>query len=223
MRTVLVLGLDPFGETVALTLAKRGVEVIAVDRDEEALQRVRDHVALVFVADVRDRGSLKEICEREIDLAVVSLGGQVEPSVLATLLLKEFEVPQVLACAKNDDHEKVLRKVGANRVVQPVHDSAERIALALASKNLVEFVLVGEDYAIIETPVPESFVGKTLREIGLRHRFHVTVIAVKRAVVNQDGESTEDVSAPDADAALAADETLLIIGRTKDLEKFQRR
>lgn len=223
MRTVLVLGLDSFGETVALTLARKGVDVIAVDLDEEALQHVRDQVSLVFVADVRDRAALKQVCDREIDLAVVSLGSQVEPSVLATLLLKEFEVPQVLACARNDDHERVLLKVGADRVVQPVRDSAERIALSLASKNLVEFVLVGEDYAIIETQLPEGYAGKTLREIGLRARFRLTVIAVKRIRRDADGKETEDVEAPDADAPLEAGVSLMIIGRTKDLEKFQKR
>ena len=165
MRTVLVLGLDSFGETIALTLAGKGVEVIAVDQDEASLQRVRDRVALVFVADVRDRAALKEICDREIDLAVVSLGGQVEPSVLATLLLKELEVPQILARARNDDHEKVLLKVGASRVVQPIRDSAERTALAVASKNLVEFVLAhakDDPNAVFAGSVPYLMLGGNL-------------------------------------------------------------
>jgi trk system potassium uptake protein len=223
MRTVLVLGLDSFGETIALTLARKGIDVIAVDRDESVLQRVRDRVAMVFVTDVRERAALQQICDRDIDLAVVSLGAQVEPSVLATLFLREFEVPQVIARAQNDDHEKVLLKVGAHRVVQPVHDSAERLALALASRNLVEFVLVGEDYAIIEIPVPEDYVGRTLTQIALRQRFGVTVIAVKETVEAEAGKFTEQVSAPDPDQKLPADSSLLVIGRTKDLEKFQKR
>ena len=122
-------------------------------------------------------------------------------------------------CARNEDHEKVLRKVGADRVVQPVRESAERIAHSLASKNLVDFVLVGEDFAIVGLPVPEEWVGNTLRGIDLRRRFSVTAIAIK----SHDEDGAEHVNAPDPEEELKATESLLLIGRTKDLKKVERR
>ncbi len=219
MKTVLVLGLDSFGSTLANSLAEHGVEVLVADFDEEVVQRARDRYALAVVADARDREALTELCSRQPDLAVVSLGPHIEASVLSTLLLKELGVPQILACARNDDHEKVLRKVGADRVVQPVTESAERMARSLASKNLVDFVLVGEDFAIVELPVPASWVEKSLKELDLRRRFKVTAIAVK----SHDKDGTEHVAAPDPDRELAPSESLLLIGLTKDLAKLEKR
>lgn len=219
MKTVLVLGLDSFGTTLARSLAQHGVEVLVADYDEDVIQRMRDDFTLAVVADARDREAMAELASRQPDLAVVSLGPHIEASVLATLLLKELGVPQLLACARNDDHEKVLRKVGADRVVQPVTESAERMARSLASKNLVDFVLVGEDFAIVELPVPERWTGKSLRELDLRRRFGVTVIAIKSHPDQED----EQVSAPEPESELAADTSLLLIGRTKDLEKIEKR
>lgn len=219
MKTVLVLGLDSFGSTLAKSLAEHGVEVLVADFDEEVVQRARDHYSLAVVADARDREALAELCAREPDLAVVSLGPHIEASVLATLLLKELGVPQLLACARNDDHEKVLKKVGADRVVQPVTESAERMARSLASKNLADFVLVGEDFAIVELPVPEHWLGKSLKELDLRRRFKVTAIAIKR----HDEDGSEHVAAPDPEQELAEGLSLLLIGLTKDLAKLEKR
>ncbi|MBM4015229.1 MAG: TrkA family potassium uptake protein [Planctomycetes bacterium] len=218
MKTVLILGLDSFGATLATSLAGLGVEVLIADFDEEVVQRARDRFALAVVADARDREALTELCARQPDLAVVSLGPHIEASVLSTLLLKELGVPQILACARNDDHEKVLRKVGADRVVQPVTESAERMARSLASKNLADFVLVGEDFAIVELPVPENWVGKSLKELDLRRRFRVTAIAIKR----HEADGTERVAAPDPDQHLPENVSLLMIGLTKDLAKIER-
>lgn len=219
MKTVLVLGLDSFGMTLAQSLAEHGVDVLVADFDDEVVQRVRDRYTLAVVADARDREALTELCSREPDLAVVSLGPHIEASIMATLLLKELGVPQILACARNDDHEKVLKKVGADRVVQPVTESAERMARSLASKNLVDFVLVGEDFAIVELPAPEEWHGKSLRGLDLRRRFGVTAIAIK----HHDEDGTEHVNAPDPEKAIADGESLLLIGRTKDLQKIERR
>ncbi len=221
MPTVLVVGLGRFGTSLVQHLASAKAEVIAVDGDETAVAQIKDFADEAVCADARDREVLERLCAHGVDCAVVAASRDVDRSALATMILKELGVPQVIARAGSPDHERLLRKLGADRVVIPLSESAERLAKSMAADAVLNFHLVGEDFAIVERAVTGNLAGKTLLELELRRRFGVTVIAILHAnEQNPDAKPTTVV--PDPAVPLHEGEHFLLIGKTSDLEKFDK-
>lgn len=212
-RIFAVLGLGRFGSSVARELSEIGYEVVAVDKDSERVQDVADVVVQAVQADTTDERALEKIGIKNVDVAIVSIGQDVQASILTTLQLKSMGVKRVWAKAQNELHGRVLEKVGADRVVYPERDMGVRVAHSLVSVNLLDYIEVAPDYSIAETIVPQRFANKTLGEIDLRKNYGINVLVVKR------GEGLN--ISPGATDMLMEGDVLIVIGPRDQLDRLQ--
>ncbi|MDK2798594.1 MAG: trk/ktr system potassium uptake protein [Clostridiales bacterium] len=215
MRSFVVLGAGRFGESVAKTLYESGYEVLAIDQSEEIIQELSDYVTHAVVGDVTDENVLKSLGVRNFDVALVAIGGNMESSILVTLLLKEMGVKYILAKAQNALHAKVLSRVGADRVIFPERDMGIRVAYNLVSTNVLDFIELSPDYSIIEITVPQQWEGKSLRELNIRANYGINIMAIKNG--------TQINISPKADDVIKHDDILVLIGSNEDLNKLEKK
>jgi len=208
-RTFGVIGLGRFGYHVARTLAQGGAEVIACDVDEEKVREVSEYVSLAYVLDATDAKALKESGIADVDVAVVSAGENIEASILIVVQLKELGVKEVVAKAVNPLHGKVLEKLGVDRVVYPEKEMAIRVAHSLLVGEFIEEIPIGEKHSIFELKAFDFMLGKTLRELDVRKRFGVSVLAIKR------GENL--IVNPVGDEKILPGDILVVLGTTEQL------
>ncbi|MGN0465936.1 MAG: potassium channel family protein [Lachnospiraceae bacterium] len=208
-----VLGLGKFGMSVAKELASAGVEVLAVDRREEAVHEIADCVTYAAIADVTEPGTLESLGVGNMDGAIISIAENMEASIIATIVSKELGVPYVIAKAENSLHQIVLNKVGADKVIFPEQDMGMRVARNIVIGNFLNLVELSPKISMIEMEMKKSWVGKTLRELDLRKNYGFNVVALK------DGEDTN--TSPDPDEKLRAEETIMITGKNSDLLRLK--
>ncbi|MCD4813422.1 TrkA family potassium uptake protein [bacterium] len=226
-RAFAVLGLGNFGQHVAEALIRARMEVLAIDSNPERTEEMSEMVTQSITADVTDVKALKAAGVDGVDSAIVSIGESIEASVMAVMILKELGVPEVIAKATNLLHAKVLDKVGADRVVFPEREAAIDLVGELTAVSVLNYFQLAEGISVVEVPVPDDLVGKTLRETELRNKFNVNVIALKHRKLELDKEgvgheeSYYDVLVT-ADHEVGKDDTLVIVGRDEDLKKLDR-
>jgi trk system potassium uptake protein TrkA len=213
---VAVIGLGNFGTALARRLFELGHQVTAVDLDPKALARVREMADQAVSADATDRAALEELGLGLVDAAVISLGENMAASILATLHLREMRVKKILVKAISEDHEKILKRVGASEVIFPEREVAQRLATALAHPNLLDYLPLGGDLSVAEVAPPPEFVGKTLAELDLRRRYRVNVIAVHELLP----ERITVVIHPDY--RVKDSDVLVVVGRQDDIQKLPR-
>lgn len=170
MKRYCVIGLGNFGFHVARTLYADGHEVIAIDTDREKVQRVRDYASYAILGDAASIEFLKGQGIQDVDAAIVSTGDRSHLATLITLYLKELKVPRILVKAIDEDHGRILEKVGATEIIFPEKDMAVRTARSLSSPNVLEYIPLAEDYSITEVGPPAHFLGKTLIDLDLRRK-----------------------------------------------------
>ena len=214
MKSYVVVGLGRFGSEVARQLYRCGCEVLAIDIISELVQQISPDVTHAAVADSRDKEVLKMLGVGEFDCAIVAIGDDLAASVLATMNLKELGVPYLVCKAHDDIHRRVLEKLGADRVVIPEQENAARLAKSLSSPNLLDYIELSEDYSIIELPAPKSWESKNLKELNVRAKLGVNILAVRR-----DGKM--DVS-PAADFTFQSGDIIVVLGDTKALDSVQK-
>lgn len=212
-----VIGLGSFGFHVVATLSDSGHEVIAIDSDKEKVQAVKDICDYAILGDAANKEFLAAQGMPEMEAVVVSTGDRSHLSTLITLYLKELKVRRILVKAISEDHGRILERVGASDVIYPEKDMAIRIAHSMSSPNIMEFIPLAEEYSLSETEPPKHFIGKTLTEIDLRKKFHVTVIAIKDVLTDQ------FIPAPPPDYLIKDSDVLILIGRTDDVDKAMRK
>ncbi|MFZ5352103.1 MAG: potassium channel family protein [Bacillota bacterium] len=218
MKQFVVIGIGRFGGALARRLYELGHEVLAIDSDEEIIQRISESVTHAVTADATDESVLKSLGVRNFDVGVVSIGGDIQSSIFVTVMLKEIGVKYVVAKAQNDVHAKVLYKLGADRVVFPERDMGERVAHNLISTNILEFIELSPEYSIIEIVAPHNWVGKDLRDLNLRARYGVNVVAIK----NSKDADAMNVS-PKADDPINNGDILVVIGSNDDLRRLEKK
>lgn len=214
MKSYVVVGLGRFGYETARQLSQLGCEVLAIDLKSELIQQIANDVTHAVVGDCCDKEVLKALGVGNFDCAIVAIGDDLAASVLATMNMKELGVPYLVCKAHDDTHRNVLKKLGADRVVIPEKENASRLARSLASVNLLDYIELSEDYGIVEIPAPGSWVGKNLRELNVRAKLGLNILAVRR-----NGEM--DVS-PAADFAFDSGDIIVMLGNTKALEAVQK-
>ncbi|MBP2650969.1 MAG: ktrA [Firmicutes bacterium] len=175
-----VIGLGRFGSSVARTLVKAGYDVLAVDANEDRVQRLSEFVSHVVQADTTDENSLKALGIRNFDVVVVAIGEDVQANTLTVLLLKELGVSYIVAKAQNELHGKMLTKLGVDRVVYPERDMGVRVAHNLVSANVMDYIELSPNISLVEVSAPKPLIGKSLAEANLRAKFGVNVVAMKR-------------------------------------------
>jgi trk system potassium uptake protein TrkA len=220
MRQFVVVGLGRFGSSVAETLSSKGCQVLAIDIDEEKVQDLSEAVAQAVCVDATDAKALKTVGIESIDVAIVSVGGNIESSVLITLVLKELGIKEIIAKAVTKDHGKVLERVGADRVVFPERDMGTRIANALTSPKVSEHIDLSSECSIIEIKAPQEFIGRSLKQLNLRVEFGLNIVAIK----SRDAKGTEVINpTPEADYKIRPQDKIMIVGPNKNIEKLKKK
>lgn len=208
---VTVIGLGRFGGSLARELVVRGSEVLGIDSDPARVQRYSDELTHTAVADTTDRDALEQLGVPDFRHAVVSIGTDLESSILTTSLLSDFEIPSIWAKATSRQHGRILERVGAHHVVLPEHDMGERVA-HLVTGRMLDYIEFEEDFAMVKTLAPSSIVGRSLADTGLRRTFGITVVAIKHR--------GEDFTYASLETVVRDGDILIVAGRTTDVESF---
>ncbi len=207
-----VIGLGRFGLSIAAKLFESGQEVLGVDVNEERVEDSHPYVTHSVIADSTDAEALKSIGIRNFDTVIVAIGNDIQASILSVLILKELGIKKVIAKALNKLHGQVLKKLGADWVVHPERDMGIRVAHQLLSPNVLNFIELSKNYSVEEVKVPSGMVGKTLRELDLRAKFNLSVIAIRH---------NEEINiSPSPDKIIDHGDVLVVIGENRDLEQF---
>ncbi|MBT2665621.1 MULTISPECIES: TrkA family potassium uptake protein [Bacillaceae] len=211
-RQYAVIGLGRFGTSVAHRLYTAGQEVLGIDVNEERVENAELSVTHAIMADTTEEETLKSIGIRNFDCVIVAIGNDMQSSILTTLLLKELGVDKVIAKALNKNHGQVLTKVGADWVIYPERDMGERVANQLLSPNMLNYIELSKEYNIEEIILPMSMKGKSLRELDLRAKYNISVIAIV--------SNGEIIIAPSPDQDIHENDILLVVGNKEDLAVF---
>jgi len=207
-----VIGLGRFGSGIVSTLLEAGNEVLAIDTNEERVNEFIDSATHAVIADSTDEVALKAIGIRNFDTVIVAIGNDMQASILTVLLLKELGIKKIVAKALNKRHGEVLKKVGADQIVFPEWDMGERVAHQLMLPNVLNFIELAKDYSIEEIKAPSNMAGKSLKELNIRAKFDLTVIAI-----NSKGKVN---ISPSPDELIQKEDVLVMIGENKDLHRF---
>ena len=212
-KQCLVFGLGRFGTSLAKTLCEMGQEVLAIDSDEEIVNSIAPFVTQAMQLDATDEEVLKTLGVNNFDAAIVSIGQDMQASILVCVLLKELGVPYVIAKANDELHAKVLRKIGADRVIFPERDMGARLARSILAPNVLDLMNLSDDYQIIEIRVPEKWVGNSLIGLNVRRHYGLNILAIHR--------QESFVVSPAPDMLFEAGDILLVMGKKDDIEKLE--
>ncbi|HET9467488.1 MAG TPA: TrkA family potassium uptake protein [Vicinamibacterales bacterium] len=211
-----IIGLGRFGSAMATTLAELGQDIIGVDSEPERVRTLADTLTQAVELDATDERALKAAGIHDVDIAVVSIGENIESSLLVVMLLKELGVKMIVAKAVTALHGRILEKLGVSRVVFPEREMATRTAHSLVMPNAIDYIELSRDFSIVELPAPAEFIGKNLKQLELRPRFGLTLVAIKR----REGEADVTNIAPGAEEAIRQGDVLALLGNISDLKRL---
>ena len=209
-----VIGLGRFGGSICQELSREGMEVLAIDRDEERVNQYKHIASHAVIADSTDETTLKELGIKNIDHVIVAIGDNIQASILTTVVLVELGVKRITVKAQNDYHAKILDKIGADQVVHPERDMGRRIAHSIISNNIVDYLELSDDHSIVEVKAGKKMVGKSIIELDIRARYGCTVVAIK--------QGTNINVSPTPDDILTKEDILVVVGADKDIARFER-
>ena len=215
-----MLGLGQFGMAVTENLLQYGAEVLVIDSDPDLINLVKSRATTALVGEATDKSTMLKFLSEGIDCVIISLGPQIEASVLATLYAKEAGVKEIIAKANSRDHAKILESVGATQVVTPSEDQAKRVVTSLLRPNVLDSLPLADGFSVWQIKAPARFVGKTLRQLDLRKKMRLDVIAIRHGA-NTPDESGELESIPSPDREIRKGDTLFIMGRDSDIAKIK--
>ncbi|RST75342.1 TrkA family potassium uptake protein [Siminovitchia acidinfaciens] len=210
-----VIGLGRFGGSIVRSLTEQGMEVMAIDINEDRVNEFASIATQAVIADTTDENVLKSLGIRNFDHVIVAIGDNIQSSILTTIIMKELGVEHITVKAQNDYHEKVLRKIGADHVVHPERDMGRRIAHYIVSTNVLDYLELSEEYSIVEVMVNDILAGHTLVELDIRAKYGLNIVAIKRG--------KEIIVSPLANAPLELNDILIIIGADTDINRFEKK
>ncbi len=216
MRNFGVIGLGSFGHFTARFLAERGLEVLGLDMDEIQVDRIKPYIEKAVIADATNKEVLEQIGVHDMDAVIVSVGDKIDMSILITLYLKELKVKNIIVKAITEDHGKILHIIGATEVIFPERDVAAKIAEQLANPNVIDTLSLGPDYSIVQLAPPEQFMHKSLRELDIRKKYNVQILAIKELVPEN------LIVVPPADYTIKDSDTMLVVGRLEDIKNLEK-
>lgn len=215
MRQFAIIGIGNFGYYLATHLYEKGYEVLAIDKDANRVQEIKDGVSQAIVADATNRKILEPLGIKEMDAVVVCIGSVLSDSILVTLNLKDAGVKRILAKAISDAHGRILQKIGASEVFFPERDLAISLAERLHNPNMLDYLPFLEGYSIIELAPSKKFTGKTLRELDLINRYGVQIIAIKELIPERLN------LIPTGNSIMKDSDILVLLGSNEGLEKLR--
>ncbi|SDK75072.1 potassium channel family protein [Natronincola ferrireducens] len=214
MKQYVIIGCGRFGRSVAENLYKLGNDVLAIDENEETVQSISDKVTHAVEADATDENALRSLGIRNFDVAVITIGSDIQSSIMATLIVKDLGVKYVVAKAQSEIHAKVLYKIGADRVVFPERDMGMRVAHNLISTNILDYIELAPEYSIMEITALEEWHEKTLLDLNIRSKYGINIMAIKHG-------NHINVS-PTAYDNIHKGDVLVVIGHNNDLKRLQK-
>lgn len=213
-REFAVIGLGRFGGSVCRELSMEGMNVLAIDIDEDKVNEFKNIASYAVIADSTDETALKELGIKNIDHVIVAIGDNIQASILTTVILTDLGIKRITVKAQNDYHEKILKKIGADQVVHPERDMGKRIAHNIISSNILDYLELSDEHSIVEVKVGERMLGKTLKSLDIRAHYGCNVVAIKRG---------RDINvSPSADDALQENDILIVMGADKDISRFEK-
>lgn len=217
MQTIAVIGLGRFGSRIASRLVASGHDVIAIDRDRDVIESIRGEVAQAIAMDATDEQALRDRGVHKVDTAVIGIGGDFEATVLATVTLKQLGVRRVIARARSRTSSDVLQRVGADAVVMPEEEAADRWANRLIGPAVLNQIEFHEGYSIVELPTPHSWAGKSLSQLEVRPRYGLHVVAVRR---HPERGRAARIEVPGPEDELGEQDVMILMGRDEDIRKL---
>ncbi|MBM4271064.1 MAG: TrkA family potassium uptake protein [Deltaproteobacteria bacterium] len=215
MKRVVVIGLGIFGSNIVKDLYENGFDVVAIDKNKDAIHRIKDYATKAIVADGTENEVMENIALQEDDVVIISFGEDLAASTLITLHLKKMKVKNIIVKAPNEEHKLILEKVGATEVIIPEKEVASKVARSLIFPGVLDCLPLSEGYMIFEIAPPNSFLGKSIAELQLRSKYHVEVIAVRDVL-------TDHIQmVPPAHYVIKDGEILVVIAKEKDIQKFK--
>lgn len=209
-----VIGLGRFGGSICRELSREGMEVLAIDLDEDKVNEYKDIAGHAVIADSTDENVLRELGMRNIDHVIVAIGDNIQASILTTLMLKELGIKTITVKAQNDYHEKVLSKIGADHVVHPERDMGKRIAHNIISNNILDYIELSDDHSVVEVKAGSKMSGRTLVDLDIRAQYGCNVVAIKR--------KKDVIVSPMATEEIRESDVLIVIGADKDISRFEK-
>ncbi len=216
MKSYVVIGLGRFGTELATRLYARGEEVMVIDTDEQLIDKIADRVTRAVAADARDLDVLTKLGVENFDHAVVAVGSDLASSALITMNLKSLNVPYILCKAHDDTYREILERLGANKVIIPEREVADKLALGMTQAGVMEYIELSQEFGIVEMEPIAEWVGKTIRELELRTRYGVNVIAVR-------GEGDAIKIPPDIDTPIPEDVVMVMLGKYEMFESLKKK
>ena len=214
MNSYILIGLGRFGAEMAAKLYECGEEVLAIDTDESIVDKIADRVTKAVAADARDLDVLQKLGAENYDRAIVAVGSDLAASALITMNLKTLNVPYIMCKAHDDTYREILERLGADRVIIPEREVADKLALGLTHAGIMEYIELSNEYGIVEMTPVEEWVGKTIRDLELRSRFGANVIALRK------GDSIR--IPPDIDTPISEEDIMVILGNYEKLGKLKK-
>lgn len=225
MRQIAVIGLGNFGRNVALELVDQGAQVIAIDRNKERVEEIKDSVTYAIALNATDEDALRSARIHEVDVAVVCIGVDIEANLLSTLLLKKIGAKKIWARAISPLQLEILKALQVDSIINLEQEMGRLVARSLMIENVVKHIHLSPGYSVAEIKTPIALIGKTLRETKLRREFNINVLAIRKKVpeITDEGERTfreytENVPSPDD--SFEEDDVLVIVGNDKDIARF---
>ncbi len=215
MDSFLIIGMGRFGNSLAIELSNLGHDVLVIDRSEEKIAAVADHVTHAVIGDAKDENVIRSLGVRNFDVAVVAMADNIEDSVLVTIMLKELGVKKVVAKAQSMLHMKVLERIGADVTVFPERDMGKRLAQHLSAKNIIDFIELSDEHSIVEIEAPSAWYGKSLLELNIRGAYGINVIAAR------DKFARDLVVSPTAAYVIKEGDVLIVIGENDNIKKLR--
>lgn len=214
-KEFVVIGLGRFGGSIVRSLADQGMEVMAIDMDEDKVNEFSTTASHAVVADSTDESVLKSLGIRNFDHVIVAIGDNIQSSILTTIMLKEIGVKKITVKAQNDYHEKVLRKIGANQVVHPERDMGRRIAHNIVSNNVLDYLELSDEHSIVELVANEKLSGNSLIDLDIRAKYGINIVAIKR--------DRDIIVSPQAEEEIQEGDILIVIGADTDINRFEKK
>ena len=211
-KSFAVIGLGRFGSSVARELYEMGQEVLAMDLDPVQVENIKEKVTVAVQADMRDERVLSQLEIQRFDVVLISIGSHVQTSILATVLCKELGAKYVIAKASDPLHAKLLRKVGADKIVLTEREAGMRLAHSLVSESIIDYLELSDEYSVSEISIPPRWIGHSLDELKVRNTYDISVMAIRR------GE--EIIVKINPYEALRTGDVLVVIGENDDIQKI---
>ena len=219
-----VIGIGKFGSAIARTLSKRGAEVMAIDSSEEKIENLKDDVSFAVALDATDKKALRAQNIEEVDAVVVSIGEDFEAMILCCVFLMELNIKRIIARASGKHQRMILEKIGITEILSPEDEFGAAVAEKLINPNIISYLQLPDDYEIVEIKTPPGIANRTLEDIGLRNKYRLNLITLKREFeVNKEGKVVKEqhiIGVPNSTTLLYESDTIVVFGRSQDIERF---